>query len=188
MFLRKSDYFSQIQEDNLDTVIEDITGTPTLIFLTDKEAAASVEVQSYLRHRYDVAKIFKPLLSYDNAVTYQPGEWVVDGPVETGIIYTATVETLGNLPTDTNFWKAEDGRNPLMKTYLIDVTLYHVHSRISPRNIKALVMSRRDEAVKWLKMVSKGDISLDLPEITEETPSGGDRITWDSQEKRINSF
>jgi hypothetical protein len=187
MYLRKIDYYKQIQEDNLDVIIEDVLGVPTVQFLTDCEAAALKEVQSYLSHRYDTATIFKPLLVYDNAVTYQAGDWVAVSPVETGLIWTAQKETVGNAPAVGEFWKQEDSRDALMKTYLIDVTLYHVHSRLNPRNIKALVMSRRDEAIKWLGMISSGKINADLPLITEDV-SSGDRIIYGSETKRINTY
>lgn len=187
MFLRKIDYYKQIKEDNLDVIIEDATGTPTEQFLTDCEAAALKELQSYLSHRYDVAAVFKPLLVYDNAATYQEGEWTVVSPVESGTIFTAKKETSGNAPAAGEFWSESDGRDPLMKTYLIDLTLYHIHSRINPRNIKALIMSRRDEAIKWLGMISKGQINADLPNLTDDV-SSGDRIIWGSCEKRQNNY
>lgn len=189
MFLRKTDYFKRIQEDDLDVIIEDVTGTPLDAFLFDMQAAALAEVQSYLRNRYNVAKIFAPLAVWDVSKAYEIGEYVVISPLESGAIYTALTDNTGLDPTaNPNDWELNDSRDALMKLYLIDVTMYHIHSRINPRNIQALAMSRRDEAVKWLKMVSKGEIQLDLPvnELDEET--SGERISWGSEDKRLNSY
>lgn len=188
MFLRKKDYFKQIQEDNLDIIIEDSLGVPQEIFLTECEAAALKEVQSYLSGRYDVAKIFKPLLVWDAGTAHVIGDYVAVSPVESGAIYTALTDNTNSEPTANPLdWKLEDSRDALMKTYLIDITLYHVHTRINPRNIKALVMSRRDEAVKWLGMIAKGTIIADLPAKSEDM-TADDLISWGSETKRKNSY
>ena len=60
--------------------------------------------------------------------------------------------------------------------FLIDVTLYHLHSRINPRNIPDLRKERYNGnsptdsggAIGWLKSVSKGNINADLPVFTPE--------------------
>jgi len=139
-------------------------------------------------------------------VTYLAGEkvWYKDS------VYTATVDTIGNLPTDTDFWGAGvpfsftgalpddttkwtkgDNRNQQILTYYIDIALYHMHSRINPRNTPELRLIRYDGngqfqkggAIGWLKMVGRGDVNADLP-ILE--PIQGSSITFGSTEKRIN--
>lgn len=99
----------------------------------------------------------------------------------TGTDYTVS----GVLPTDTTKWTAGDNRNQQIITYLIDITLYHLHSRINPRNVPDLRMRRYDgnqqvgmptsSAIGWLKAVASGDITADLPNID---PQQGVSITW----------
>lgn len=130
-----------------------------------------------------------PYAEYDNTATYAVGTqvWYNDS------VYTNTVSTTGVLPTNTGFWSAGvpyavlagtlptdttkwtagDNRNQQIVMYLIDITLYHLHSRINPRNIPDLRKERYDGnnpqqnggAVAWLKRCASGDVTADLPNI-----------------------
>lgn len=79
----------------------------------------------------------------------------------------------GIKPTDATKWTQGDNRNALLVTFMIDISLYHLHSRINPRNIPELRMIRYDGngqnqtggAIGWLKRVASGDINADLPEL-----------------------
>lgn len=90
----------------------------------------------------------------------------------TGVPYTVT----GDLPTDDTIWTAGDNRNQQIVMYLIDITLYHLHSRINPRNVPDLRKERYDGngpnqtggAVGWMKKVASGDVTADLPNITPQ--------------------
>lgn len=87
-----------------------------------------------------------------------------------GSTYTVTA---GTKPTDITKWTAGDNRNQQIVMYLIDITLYHLHSRINPRNIPDLRKERYDGnnpqqnggAIAWLKRVASGDLTADLPNI-----------------------
>jgi phage gp36-like protein len=61
-------------------------------------------------------------------------------------------------------------RNAHIVMILIDIALYHTHSRISPRNIPELRALRYEQAIDWLKAVNKGDIIADLPVL--QSPAG----------------
>ena len=130
-----------------------------------------------------------PYSEYDNTATYAVGSgvWYND------VVYTNTVScsavlptntgfwsagvtysvTAGTLPTDTDYFTAGDNRNQQIVMYLIDITLYHLHSRINPRNIPDLRKERYDGnnpqqnggAIAWLKRVASGDLTADLPNI-----------------------
>jgi hypothetical protein len=91
------------------------------------------------------------------------------------------------LPTDTAKWTAGDNRNPQMVNYMVDVVLYHIHSRIAPRNIPDLRVKRYDDAIGWLKSCAKGDwITASLPKIQ---PKSGMRSRWGSRlPKQNNNF
>jgi hypothetical protein len=105
----------------------------------------------------------------------------------------STYSFSGIMPENTTYWTLGDNRNPLIKMYLIDILLYHVHSRINPRNIPELRAIRYDGnnsfqsggAIGWLKKIEKGLVSLDAPEIV--LTQGGD-IRFGSSPKKNNYF
>lgn len=94
---------------------------------------------------------------------------------------------------NTTYWTKGDNRNPQVVMYLIDILLYHLHSRINPRNIPELRNIRYDGngpmqiggAIGWLKNVQKGKVSLALNEIQ---PTQGLAIRFGSYPKLNNSF
>lgn len=91
----------------------------------------------------------------------------------------------GSLPTTGTYWMAGDSRNKLIMAHLIDMTLYHLHSRINPRNIPEFRIARRDDAINYLKMIAAGKITIDLPLIT---PEQGANITYGSQPVNNNYY
>lgn len=145
---------------------------------------------------------------YSHSTTYAIGAvvWYND------VIYTAIAESLAHLPTDTGYWSAGatysfdgfypenttywtkgDNRNQQIVMYLIDITLYHLHSRINPRNVPELRSIRYDGAnalqtggaIGWLKKVASGDVNADLPVII---PAQGNSIRYGSVTKNINTY
>jgi hypothetical protein len=135
---------------------------------------------------------------YSNTTTYAIGDKVYYNNIE----YTCLISTVGILPTNTQFWSAGsaytltatypdddtkwtegDNRNQQIVMYLLDITLYHLHSRINPRNIPDLRKERYDGnnatqnggAIAWMKRVASGDITADLPQIL---PEQGMSIRW----------
>lgn len=94
-----------------------------------------------------------------------------------------TYSVTGTFPDDVTKWTQGDNRNALIVQYLLDITLYHLHSRINPRNIPDLRKERyngndpmdRGGAIGYLKAVASGDITCDLPTID---PSQGLSIRW----------
>ena len=177
-FLRAKDYDKQITTEDLTEVIG---GDFALLLVA--EQAAQAEMESYLCHRYDVDKIFVDVPVFDEAETYVEGDvvWHVD---INGTFYTCLADTVaGEDPIDTPAkWQAGDTRPAQIITYLIDITLYHLHARINPRNIPELRGQRRDEAINWLKMINEGKISSKLTLLaTPEKP--GLSIKWESNGK-----
>ena len=66
------------------------------------------------------------------------------------------------------FSATEGNRNALIILYMVDIALYHLHSNISSDNVPEIRVIRYNSAKDWLKSVSKGDISPDFPEKTDE--------------------
>ncbi|MEO6901563.1 MAG: hypothetical protein ABI241_00585 [Bacteroidia bacterium] len=115
-------------------------------------------------------------------------------PTNTGFWSAGVPYSVNNVPpTDVTKWIQGDNRNQQIILYLIDITLYHLHSRINPRNIPDLRKERYDGnshvqaggAVGWLKRVASGDVTADLPSIA---PTQGLSIRWGSYEQNDNTF
>ena len=87
--------------------------------------------------------------------------------------------------TNVNYWQAFDNRDQQMVMYFTDITLYHLHARIAPRNIPELRILRYQSAIEWLKMASKGEITPALPVLQ---PAQGGRIRYGGQVRNINSY
>lgn len=98
---------------------------------------------------------------------------------------TAYVVAAGTLPTNTTYFSNSDNRDQQMKLYFIDITLFHLHSRISPRNIPQLRIDRYNSAIEWLKMCAKGEVT---PALTVIQPKQGARIRFGGNVRNINSY
>lgn len=83
------------------------------------------------------------------------------------------------------FAQEGDARNPLILTYMMDIALYHILSRISPNNIPELRNNRYLDAMEFLKAVQKGNLSPNLPEIAENETKGFLRL---GGADKVNSY
>ena len=70
-------------------------------------------------------------------------------------------------------------RDPLLVTYLVDMMLYHIYSKINPTKIPELRISRYENAMRFLRQVAKGEITPNLPEPSDSA----DDIRWGSMRK-----
>lgn len=86
---------------------------------------------------------------------------------------------------NTQYFTAGDNRSQQMVQRMIDITLYHIHCRIAPRNIPEIRVKRYDDAIDWLKRCAKGDIT---PNLAKLQPSTGMRIRYGGNIKNINSY
>ena len=152
--------------------------------------------------QYDIFYVSLPNPEWDYYATYQVGDdvWYADKT------YTCVVANLSVQPNEHpefwgtgtsyivygnellivgGYWIKADNRNQQMVNMMIDVTLFHLHSRIAPRNIPDLRVKRYDDAVAWLKNCSRGtDITADLPLIQ---PKSGQRIRYGSRLVKQNN-
>lgn len=127
-FLNDEDYAGAIRAWILNVLTNENPGVRE-----QSERSAQIEMESYLRNRYDVGVIFE----------------------------------------------AQDlERNALVVMYLVDITLYHLHANISPENVPELRFVRYNAAKDWLKDVAKGNLSPNLPELSD--PALGDPEDPDS--------
>jgi hypothetical protein len=91
----------------------------------------------------------------------------------------------GEIPKTSPYWFAGDSRSQHIVMRMIDLTLYHLHSRINPRNIPEFRIARRDEAIGWLRDISKGTVTPNLPIII---PEQGNNIVYGNAITRKNQY
>lgn len=111
-----------------------------------------------------------------------------DDPVN-GAIYwgtgTAYSIAAGTLPTDATKWTEGDNRTQSVLMIVIDICLFHLHSRISPRNIPDLRKDRYTNAIQMLQAFARGEMTAKLPLIQ---PKSGQRIRYGGAIKNQNSY
>lgn len=98
---------------------------------------------------------------------------------------TAYTVSAGTSINDSTKWTKGDNRDQQMVTYMIDITLFHVHSRLAPRNVPQLRIDRYTHAIQWLQMAGQGAITASLPLLQ---PSQGNRIRYGGNIKNQNSY
>lgn len=93
-------------------------------------------------------------------------------PVKTFRMYRSkSVVPVEILPTNTTYWEQVDDRHPLVIQWMTDVTLYHIHSAIEPKNIPDLRVVRYKDCISTLKGIRDGLLSVDLPELEDQEVS-----------------
>jgi hypothetical protein len=86
---------------------------------------------------------------------------------------------------DAEMLKTGTQRDPQLLAYIIDISLFHLHSRIAPRNIPELRQTRYENAIAFLKMCSFGEVT---PKLTPISPAQGNRIRYGGNAKKINQY
>lgn len=157
-----------------------IYDTSDLVFWKGHKYTCRISTQPYSQ---DV------LLQFANTTSIPPNNVFPDdrrqGPTywtDNGA-YTAPAGSLLNL----TYFTPGDNRNQQLVMFLIDITLYHLHSRIAPKNIPELRMDRYHAAIAWLKMAAKGtDITAGITRL--QPTIRGSRFRWGSNIKTDNSY
>lgn len=112
------------------------------------------------------------------------------------------------IPADTDinnegFWSSTDNRDSQLVQKFCEITLFHLHKRIAPRNIPQLridaYMGAEGDrsvvngeirypvysALGWLQACGRGEITPNLPLLQ---PKQGQRIRWGGNVRNINSY
>lgn len=93
--------------------------------------------------------------------------------------------------TDAIFDADEPIESEILKGYIVDIALYHLHARINPRQIPDIRVQRRDDAVKWLSNVANPRTNITAPKNLPRRDYGENRgsdISWGSRPKRQNYY
>jgi len=105
--------------------------------------------------------------------------WYVDDTMQSGVLPTEYVNATEG-----------DDRNSKLKEVTIDIALYRLHARITPRDIPDVRRTLYDgygnlkngeSAISWLEKVQRGTITPDLPKIIGadgDPPQNTERVSW----------
>jgi phage gp36-like protein len=86
---------------------------------------------------------------------------------------------------DLELAKTGSDRDAQMLSTVIDISLFHLHSRIAPRNIPELRQMRYDNAIMWLNQCAKGEVT---PALEKINPLQGNRIRFGGNTKNQNTY
>lgn len=108
---------------------------------------------------------------------------------QNGVVYWGVGQAYsvnaGTLPTDATKWTKGDNRTQSVLMIVIDICLFHLHSRIAPRNIPDLRKDRYTNAIQMLQAFARGEMTAKLPLLQ---PTSGARIRYGGNIKNINSY
>jgi len=143
---------------------------------TAKQETVLIDDAAYIQFQY--INNIPPANTFPNA---KGGDlfWTDDGEYS----FTGTLEE-PNYPS-IGVWKLGDNRNAILVSSLIDLSLWRLHSRISPQNIPALRESNKNATFQWLKDIKDGRINLDIEPLQ---PQQGLNLTWGSKPKYISKY
>ena len=179
-FLVSDDYSTLIESTDLAI----IDGADVDV-LNQSLNTALEEVKGYIRNRYNEKLIFKTIqLTTDGlSITASNGDRLYQTATKKHYICIQDATAKGI--TETDYFTQIDERNPKIVQVVIDILLYHLHSRISPRNIPDHRRLRYDGddpaqrggAIGYLKQVQKGIITPNLP-VTDNSDQSSHRIAY----------
>lgn len=189
LFIRKQDFKQVIEISSLEGVTDGEND------VWERQLPATIEfVSSYVRHRYDVDRVFRTLEKHDDSTEYKQYDRVFVGSK----IYNALEDVpAGTLLTDLDFWEQKDNRNAAIVNTVIVVLLYNIYPRINgseqPNWLQILYDGGdpRQMAGKigWLKEIRKGTVDVDLPllpDVETGEDQSGNRIAYGVASGSIN--
>jgi len=170
--------------------------------LIKAEQAAVDEMKSYLNSRYNTAKIFYLLSEFDDEATYKAAteEGAVGDLVffkkeaetedESFIVYECIEDTAADESpeSDPDKWREFAGRNPFVIMYLVDIVMYHIHSKDATRLMPKVREDRYQDALDWMKMVAKGTLEANLPQLPITDANATSDIRFNSHEAEDNRW
>jgi len=171
-FIRKQDYLNLMYDDILEN-------DPVLSNEATRkywEDVAISEIRSYLKGRFDIEAIFKPIPDWDKLTVYQIDETVFLPDTEK---YYRCLKSGRAMQPDKfvdhrpPYWSEADPRVRMIVAITLDMVLYHASSAGTVRDTPTIRDQRYQDAVKWLEKVRSGKTEPDLPLLTDET-SGKD--------------
>jgi chitodextrinase len=118
-----------------------------------------------------------PPTAWSSVTAYTAGQRIS----YSGLIWKALLNNTNKIPgSDITNWQSEtwvagDNRDQQLVLYMVDIALFHLLSRISPRNIPELRMARYTAAKEWLQDAANGTITAAIKVLQ---PFQGNRIRF----------
>ncbi|GAF75756.1 unnamed protein product [marine sediment metagenome] len=170
-FIQPTDYSVLITDEQLAQITTEQSDIDTCILQSEEE------IKEYLRHRFDVDFDMRVVTTPADpaTVTALKDARLYDGTAK--LYYLCIADATAQPLTNTAFFTQIDDRNQKLVQITIDVFLYHLHTRLNPRNIPTHRKIRYDgdgdiqksmNAIKWLTMVQKGTIAPNLTVILDD--------------------
>tara|TARA_R110000796_G_scaffold63139_6_gene145532 strand:- start:755 stop:1300 length:546 start_codon:yes stop_codon:yes gene_type:complete len=163
-FLKTADFKRAIKNDHLSA----ITSNDNTI-QNDACLASQTEIESYLRGKYDLNKLFPVIIDWNISSAFAIGAIVYDAA--TSAFYTAQSEIVASTLITDEQWLKGDPRDPLIVEFMLDLTLYRIHARVAPNQIPETRIQRRDDAISFLTKVAKYSITVGWDQSTEVLPA-----------------
>ncbi|MDP3679764.1 MAG: DUF1320 family protein [Flavobacterium sp.] len=115
-------------------------------------------------YKKQIREWIKNVINYNDATVQEDCELAAQAEMETYLNARYDIAAIFNTAQEAS------ARNRLIVLYLVDITLYHMFSNISPDMIPVLRETRYKAAITWCKDVAKGTLSPILPEKDIEAP------------------
>ncbi|MBS1506048.1 MAG: hypothetical protein JSS79_05320 [Bacteroidetes bacterium] len=173
MFVKRSDFQTVITADQLEQLVPDALDS----VLNQQIDAATIEVQAYLRSVYDMSLVMPPIYDWSPYVIYNANDAVwynnliyVLLPSGTAGSGYASVNsgTNGILSPDVDInWQQNDFRDQKLVQIMIDIVLFFIHKRVSPRQVPQHRLTAYDMAIHYLDELRKGNLSSNMPTVPQ---------------------
>lgn len=206
-FLTKQDILSAIKQDQLFQIVRDDDS-----LIREKESAAISWMKSYLSQRFDMDDTFpiipdwsssadflqsveQTVVLRDETVTYVPmyyrdeQGYIKNYCYHNGKFYVALQDSNDVEPDvaldSADFWAEADPRIDIIKEYCIDITIFYLHKRVTPRKIPDFRVDLFNMAKEWLQDVrsNRQHPQLPLPIFPDEST---DELQWDSNPQNLH--
>ncbi|MEJ1242120.1 hypothetical protein WBG78_28490 [Chryseolinea sp. T2] len=169
-YLRQSDYASKITAYDLETLLHEEEHPQAILF--DSELRAQESISLWLRKRYDLGKLFSVYSDYVSGNSYSTGMtvWYSSTGLEADeFLYSPDYATTLAPPSG---WTLTEPRNPLIVEWMVTISLYKLHERVSPDNIPTHRKNAYDEVMMYLKAIQAERVSPDFPEVENRKAYG----------------
>lgn len=91
----------------------------------------------------------------------------------------------GRWNIDQEYTLSGDARNLDLVQNVVDLTIFYIHKRTSPRAIPSHRIEAYTNAIEWLKDVNKGNLNIKIAKLT---PSQVVPITYGTNERPNNGY